>query len=74
MALKVTIRPQAEADLQEVFKWYLSEKRELAEAFLFEFHEAVKAVSETPRAFPKRYKSVRAFALKRFPYNIYFLI
>jgi plasmid stabilization system protein ParE len=55
-------------------KWYVLENEKLAEDFLFEFRDALLSVSRAPQGFQKRYKTVRAFALKRFPYNVYYIL
>ncbi|MFI5164730.1 MAG: type II toxin-antitoxin system RelE/ParE family toxin [Bacteroidia bacterium] len=74
MVLKIIVKPLAELDLQEAVNWYFLENEELAETFLFEFRDAVRAVSRSPLGFQKRFKSVRAFAMKRFPYHVYYLL
>ena len=74
MALRIIVKPLAELDLQEAVRWYVLENQELAEEFLLAFHSAMLAVSRTPMGFQRRYRSVRGFALKRFPYNIYYLL
>ena len=74
MVLKIVIKPLAELDLQEAVKWYVLENEKLGEELLFEFRDALLAVSKTPLGFQKRYKAVRAFALKRFPYNVFYVL
>lgn len=74
MALRIIVKPIAEIDLQTAVKWYVLENEKLAERFLFEFRDAVLVVSKTPFGFQKRHKSVRAFALKKFPYNVYYIL
>ena len=74
MDLRIIVKPLAEIDLHEAVKWYVLENEELAETFLLEFRDAVMAVSRSPQGFQKRYKSIRAFAMKRYPYNIYYIL
>ena len=74
MALRIIVKPLAELDLELAVKWYLLENEKLAEEFLFEFRNAVRIVSVTPLGFQRRYKSVRAFAMKKFPYNVYYIL
>jgi toxin ParE1/3/4 len=74
MALKIIIKPSAEEDLDVVVKWYHLENEKLAAAFLFEFKDAVSVVSLAPLGFQKRHKNIRAFSLKKFPYNIYYIV
>lgn len=73
MALSIVLKPLAELDLEEAVDWYSEQKENLGEEFLFEFRDAVRIVSKSPLTFRKRYKKVRAFALKRFPYNVYYI-
>lgn len=73
MVSKILVRPLAELDLDLAVQWYALENDKLGYQFLHEFRAALLSVSKTPLGFRKRLKSVRAFALKRFPYNIYYL-
>ena len=74
MVLKIIVKPLAELDLEDAVKWYVLENEELAETFLLEFRDAVRAVSRSPLGFQKRFKTVRAFAIKKFPYNVYYVL
>jgi len=71
MAIKIIIRPFAEEDLDDAIFWYNQQQENLGEAFLLEVREVLTIVSLYPFAFRKRYKQVRSFGLKRFPYKIY---
>lgn len=73
MALSIVLKPLAELDLEQAVEWYEAEKEKLGEEFLFEFRDAVRVVSGNPLGFRNRYKRIRAFGLKRFPYNIYYI-
>jgi plasmid stabilization system protein ParE len=74
MALKVIIRPLAEEDIDDAIFWYNKQKESLGEEFLFEFLKALKVVIINPFSFRRRYKQVRAFSLKKFPYKVFYLV
>ncbi len=74
MALNIVIKPLAELDLEEAVEWHEEQKEKLGEEFLFEFRDAIRIVARSPFGFRKRLKSIRAFALKKFHYNVYYII
>jgi len=74
MALKIIVKPPAELDVEEITEWYELHEERLGEQFVSEFKNTSILVSEIPLAFSKRYKSVRSFSLKKFPYNIFYII
>ena len=74
MALRIIVKPPATQDVEDAVAWYYKENVRVAEKFLFEFYDAVRALSSAPLRFQKRYKDIRACALKRFPYNIFYFV
>ena len=74
MALNIVIKPLAELDLEEAIQWHEEQKEKLGEEFLFEFRDALRAVVLSPLGFSKRINNVRAFGLKRFHYNVYYIV
>ena len=74
MALRIIVRPLAELDLELAVKWYVLENEKLAEDFLFAFRDALITVGRLPHGFQKKYKSVRVFSMKRFPYSVYYFL
>lgn len=74
MALNIVIKPLAELDIEEAVEWHEAQKEKLGEEFLFAFRDALRVVALSPLGFSKRIKNVRAFALKRFHYNVYYIV
>lgn len=74
MALNIVIKPLAELDLEEAVQWHEEQKEKLGEEFLFEFRDALRIVARSPLGFRKRLKNIRAFVLKRFQYNVYYIV
>jgi plasmid stabilization system protein ParE len=70
MTFRLVIEPEAEADLDEAYRWYEKRRPGLG----VEFIECVEAVFERLRVTPELhaivYRSVRQTLVKRFPYVV----
>ncbi len=65
-------RPEAEADLDEAFAWYESQRRELGMEFLAEASQLTARVESSPLQFPIVYRDTRRALMRRFPYAYFF--
>lgn len=74
MSYKIIIRPEAEADLTESFRWYQAQVPSLGIEFLNCIDDAFDLIIENPRIYQKIYKNVRRCLPHRFPYEIFYLI
>lgn len=72
--LPYRIRPEAEADLKEVFCWYETRREGLGADFLLCFEESLQRVRRNPEIYPRVHKVVRRGWLRRFPYGVFFLV
>lgn len=70
----------AEDDLDRACEYYLVEAGpDVAEAFLIEFGQVMKRISESPKLGSPRYgfeseiESVRFWSMKKFPYMIFYV-
>jgi len=45
---RLSIRPEAEADMTEAFEWYEERQSALGYEFLAEVHAALRAIAENP--------------------------
>ena len=68
------IKPLAEQDIDDAIKWYEEQEEKLGEKFLIAFKETLIIVSQNPLHFRKRYKVIRSFSLRKFPYSIFYII
>ena len=73
MPIKVNIKPLAELDIDDAIKWYEEQLEKSGEKFLNAFKETLLTVSKNPLSFRKKHKSIRAFSLSKFPYNIFYI-
>ncbi|MCH7859626.1 MAG: type II toxin-antitoxin system RelE/ParE family toxin [Candidatus Marinimicrobia bacterium] len=73
MAHQLVIRPEAEADIAETYRWYEDQKVELGKDFLLALDTTFQLIRQTPKLFPKLYKNIRRVLIRRFPYGIFYL-
>lgn len=66
----VDIHPEAVAEAQAAYRWYLERNQIAATAFLAELDRAVELISEGPMRWPAHLHGTRRFLLRRFPFAI----
>ena len=73
MKRPILIRPEAEADIEEAFRWY-EEKLSGLGADLLEFLEnGMERTADSPEMYPVVYLNVRRPLISRFPYGIFYI-
>ena len=72
MRFQLLVKPEAEADLEEVATWYNRQQEGLGDEFVDAAKEAIRQIRRNPTLFEVVYGSVRAAMLKKFPYVVYF--
>jgi toxin ParE1/3/4 len=73
MKSTLRLRPEAEADLQEAYRWYEGQRSGLGDDLLLCVEAALQVLQDNPNQFPEVYKEVRRLVLRRFPYSIFYL-
>jgi plasmid stabilization system protein ParE len=71
---RVSIRPEAKADLQDARNWYEERCAGLGDEFLAAAAEALLRMETDPERFPLYYRGFRRVLTRRFPYKIFFRI
>ena len=56
MSGRVSIRPRAEADLQQAWQWYEREQAGLGDKFLAEMRELIQSLHEYAERTPEYYR------------------
>ena len=74
MSWAVTIRPEAQADLQTAYDWYEERCVGLGNEFLADHAEAILRMEANPERFPVYYRGLRRALTHRFPYKIFFQV
>ena len=74
MTYRLIIRPEAETELAEAFDWYEHRVPGLGADFLRAVDKAVDSILSHPLRHPTVHKSVRRALVRRFPYQLLFLV
>jgi plasmid stabilization system protein ParE len=69
---RLTVRPEAFADLAHAYEWYESQSLGVGEAFLAAFEACVSLIERMPEAFPQVEGKVRKSLIRKFPYLVLF--
>ena len=72
MSLGVYVRPEAEADIEEIAIWYEKQREGLGQEFLDEVLSLCERVSENPSMYPVVHRRTRRALIRRFPFGVYF--
>jgi plasmid stabilization system protein ParE len=74
MIYKIVNRSEVKSDILSAVSYYTKINRKLAKQLLFRIREAKTAILRTPYGFQVKYKDVRTYLLKQFPYHIHYLV
>lgn len=74
VTLPLIIRPEAEEDLSESYRWYERQRPGLGDDFLLRVEAALDSISYDPEIFATIHKDVRRKLIRRFPYGIFYVI
>ena len=72
MTFEITIRPEAEADLKDIYEWYEAQSVGLGEEFLLSAREAIDRISRHPEMYSRTHLDIRRAPLRRFRHNIFY--
>ena len=71
---KITIRKDAELDINDAYQWYKANEEGLGEECLENITESLKKIKESPKIYPIVHnKSVRRAFINKFPYGVFYL-
>jgi plasmid stabilization system protein ParE len=68
------IRPDAEPDIAEAYRWYEEQRTGLGADCLLCVEEGLAKIQRNPEAYPLVHKNVRRMLIKRFPYGIFYIV
>ena len=74
MSLELVIRPEAEADALEAYRWYSEQLPGLGDDFLAEIDRALEIIRASPEAHRKLHREFRRVLTRRFPYAVFYTI
>jgi plasmid stabilization system protein ParE len=71
---RLIIRPQAEADIEDIFGWYEARRPGLGAAFVEAVDACLAGIEQQPEMHPELYRRARRALLRRFPYTVFYVI
>lgn len=74
MAYKLTVRSEAELDIDEQYSAYKSKRAGLGLDFLLCVEEALDKLLRNPLIYRKFHRELRKISVRRFPHRIMYLI
>ena len=74
MTYTLTLRKDAELDIEEQFKYYEDVREGLGHDFLLCVEETLDKIQRNPLNYRQLYKDLRRVAIRRFPYRIFVLV
>ena len=70
----LVIRPEAEADVDKIRRWYEQQRDGLGADFLLCFEEALEKIRRHPELYPLVHRQVRRGFVRRFPYGVFYVV
>ena len=74
MSLELILRPEAEADALEAYRWYGEQVAGLGDDFLVEVERALETIRANPEANRKLHREFRRALTRRFPYAVFYAV
>lgn len=71
---RILIRPEAEVDINQAYRWYEKQSQGLGEDFLQCLEEVFDKIKHHPRAYPTVYKEIKRLLMQRYPYGVFYLL
>ena len=70
---EIVVRPAAEAEISEAFRWYEDKDEGLGSEFMRALDATLWAIQRAPSGYALVHKQVRRAMLRRFPYGVFYL-
>lgn len=70
----LTIRPEAEADIESAVRWYDDQREGLGADFLLCLEAALSQIQRRPKTFSPGHRQARWMMMRRFPYLVVYRI
>ncbi len=74
MNYSLTVRKEAELDINTAFEYYENQRVGLGHDFLLCIEECLAKIERNPEHYKIIYKKLRRIAVRRFPYRILYLV
>lgn len=74
MSITLLLRPAAEEDIRQAYRWYEEQRAGLGDDFLLCVEATLATIKENPQLFPAIHKQARRALVRRFPYAIFYVL
>ena len=74
MKRRILIRPEAEMEIEEAYRWYEEQRDGLGSDLLLCVEEGIEKIERNPEMYPLVHRNIRRLLIRRFPYGIYYII
>jgi plasmid stabilization system protein ParE len=74
MTVQIVVQPEAEADLDDAFRWYETRRNGLGHELMDEVHRAFVRIVEDPMRPRALHLDARRVRLRRFPYVVLYVV
>lgn len=71
---EIVLLKKAVKDIQESRDWYDEKEDNLGRLFVEKVQECITRIAENPKAYPQKYKSLRAGIVPTFPHAVFYKI
>lgn len=72
--MNVTLRPEAEADLESAARWHEERREGLGSRLLDEVLRTIALIAENPQSYPRVHGEIRRAVTHRFPFGVFYLM
>ncbi len=73
MSKTLLVRPEAEEDLGQAYRWYESQRKGLGDDFLLCVESGLARITRNPERYRKMHGNIRRILIDRFPFGIFFI-
>ncbi|MFH1418392.1 MAG: type II toxin-antitoxin system RelE/ParE family toxin [Planctomycetota bacterium] len=74
MTRHILIRPEAESELADAYRWYEVQRSGLGLELLLSIEATIEGIRENPESFPVIHEGIRRALARRFPYGVFYLV
>ena len=72
--MKATLRPEAEAGIEDTARWYEERRKGLGKEFLDEVLHSLGNIEDNPELYARVYGDTRRAMMNRFPFGVFYLL
>ncbi len=72
--MRVSLRPEAEVDIEDAARWYEGRGRGLGGEFLDEVLRTLGGIGENPDLYVRVHGEVRRAVTHRFPFGVFYIV